>query len=233
MQHLKYSQFPGFENLDLENSNVLTIKAKASVEILIEAILTENHPLYTPPLPGEKYCYREMTIKFFSPQSYNLILKKMTPIREPNGSIDYGNIDELFWEDGKYYVNGEWGELTIVSEPPILHDSDYIFVKKGENIMIIHTDKIQSCEWQTEVIINLVYQDNLGHVFSVQIDKEKDWNGFATALAYMGELDGGYVTEFTGSEELSFSKIKQSYPNLKDENVKAVAIAFSVSAITK
>jgi hypothetical protein len=49
----------------------------------------------------------------------------------------------------------------------------------------------------------------------------------------MGEINGGSVTEFTGSEELSFSKIEQSYPKLKDENVKAVAIAFSVSAITK
>jgi len=63
-----------------------------------------------------------------------------------------------------------WGELTIVSEPPILDDSNHVF---------------------------------------------------------------GNVTDFTGSEELSFSKIEQSYPKLKDENVKAVAIAFSVSAITQ
>jgi hypothetical protein len=233
MQRLNYWQFPGFENVYLEDSYVLAIKAKASVEILIEAVLTENHPLYTSPLPGEQYCYRQMTIKFFLPQTYNLVLKKMTPIPAPDGSIDYGNIDEFFLDAGKYYINGEWGELTIVSAPPILHDSDYIFVKNGENTIVIYKDKIQSFEWKNEGAIALVYENNSGHISSVQIDREKDWHGFATAVAYMGEMDGDYVTEFTGSEELSFSKIEQSYPKFKDENVKAVAIAFSVSAITK
>lgn len=234
MERLNYWQFPGFENVYLEDSYVLSFnKTDSSVEIPIEAVLTETHPLYAPPLPGEQYCYRQMTIRFFLPQTYNFVLKKMTPIRDPDGSIDYGNIDEFFLENGKYYLNGEWGDLTIVSEPPILHDSDYIFVKSSETAIAIHKHKIRSFELKTEGSINLVYEDNSGNILSLQIDQDKDWHDFATVVDYMGELDGGYVTEFTGSEELSFSKIEQSYPKFKDENVKAVAIAFSVSAITE
>ena len=232
MQRLNYWQFPGFENVYLEDSYVLAIKAKASVEILIEAVLTENHPLYASPLPGEQYCYRQMTIKFLSPQTYSLVLKKMTPIPNPDGSIDYGNIDEFYMNDGKYYMDGEWGELTIISEPPILHDLDYLFVKNGETTIAIHKDKIKSVEWKNEGAIALVYETNSGSILSLQVDREKDWHGFATALAYIGE-DGGYGTEFSSLEELSFSKIEQFYPKLKAENIKAVAIDFSVSAIAK
>jgi hypothetical protein len=123
MQHLNYWEFNGFENVYLEDSYVLGIHPSTSgFRIRIEAVLTENHFLYTRPLPGEKYCYRRMTIKFSHPHTYNLVLQNINPIPDPDGSVDYGNIDEFFSDDGKYYLRGEWGELTIVSDPPLLSE---------------------------------------------------------------------------------------------------------------
>ena len=120
MATINYWQFPGFENVYLEDSYVLGIKAQGSVvEILIEAVLTENHPLYTPPLPGEQYCYRQMTIKFPQPQNYTLV-NKMRAISGVDGSVDYGNIEEFYRNEQQSYIRGEWGEITIISEVPVM-----------------------------------------------------------------------------------------------------------------
>jgi hypothetical protein len=44
----------------------------------------------------------------------------MLPIVDPDGTWDYGNIDEFFMENEAYHLIGEWGELTIVSDPPVI-----------------------------------------------------------------------------------------------------------------
>ncbi len=111
-ERLNYWHFPGFENVYLEDSYVLGIKAQGSVvEILIEAVLTENHPLYAHPLPGEQYCYRKMNVKFPHPQTYNLVLQKIRSIPGIDGSVDWGNVDEFYRDEGKYYMRGEWAGL--------------------------------------------------------------------------------------------------------------------------
>ena len=207
MQHLNYWQFPGFEHIYLEDSYVLGCEAKkGALEIFIEAVLREKHPLYSQPLPEEPYCYRRMKIKFPRSQRYHLIPKKMNPIQNLDGSIDWGNIDEFFLaDDGQYHLVGEWGEITIVSAPPELM-LDSILVNNGDAKIKIDKDKIQGLEWKTEGAIALLYQDESGTPLSAHIDRRKDAEAFAAALGYLGELQGGFVTHFTGVTELTFSK---------------------------
>ncbi len=233
MERLNYWQFSGFENIYLEDSYVLSINAKTSIQILLEAVLTGNHSLYTQPLPGEQYCYRRMTVNFPHPQTYDLVLNNISPIADPDGSVDYGNIDDFFSADGKYYLRGEWGELTIVSDPPILLDvENYLIVKNGENFIEINKGKISLFEWKKERkgVITLVYENTSGSPSSVQIEAQKDPEGFAAALGYMGEIETGYTTEFTGGE-LTFDKLKQYYAaNLNQENVQAFSVKYPSSA---
>jgi hypothetical protein len=233
MERLNYWQFPGFENIYLEDSYVLSINDKTSIQILLEAVLTENHSLYTQPLPEEQYCYRRMSVNFPHPQTYDLVLNNISPIADPDGSVDYGNIDEFFMADGKYYLTGEWGELTIVSDPPTLLDAEnYLIVKNGENFIEINKEKIIFFEWKRERkgAISLVYENASGSSLSVEIDAEKDPEGFAAFLGYMGELKTGYKTEFTEGD-LTFDKIKQYYAtNLNQENVQAFSVKFPSSA---
>ncbi|SKB11761.1 hypothetical protein PL11201_180015 [Planktothrix sp. PCC 11201] len=54
MDRLNYWQLPGLENIYLEDSYVLGIKTDTSIEFFLEAILTENHSLYTSPLVLKK-----------------------------------------------------------------------------------------------------------------------------------------------------------------------------------
>ncbi|MBD1828392.1 hypothetical protein NDI47_22810 [Microcoleus vaginatus GB1-A2] len=227
MERLNYWLFPGFENIYLEDSYVLSINAKTSIQILLEAVLTENHSLYTQPLPGEQYCYRRMTVNFPHPQTYDLVLNNISPIADPDGGVDYGNIDEFFRADDKYYLRGEWGELTIVSDPPILLDENYLIVRNGENFIQINKDKISLCEWkrEREGVISLVYENDFGSDLCVQIEAEQDPEGFEAALGYMNELDTGHTTDITGGGELTFDKIKQFYAhNFNQENVQAFSV---------
>jgi hypothetical protein len=243
MERLNYWQLPGFENIYLEDSYVLSIiNAKISIQILLEAVLTENHPLYTPALSGEQYCYRQMTVNFPHPQTYDLVLNNIKAIADPDSSVDYGNIDDFFMADDKYYLRGEWGELTIVSDPPQIFDvENYLIVRNGENFIQINKDKISFSEWKREGVIGLVYENDFGSPLSVQIEAEQDPEGFRAALGYMNELETGYTTDITGGGELTFDKIKQYYaPNFNQENVQAFSVKYpssagnqySVSAIT-
>jgi hypothetical protein len=233
MERLNYWQLPGFENIYLEDSYVLSINANTiSIKILLEAVLTENHPLYTPALSGEQYCYRQMTVYFPHPQTYDLVLNNISAIADPDGSVDYGNIDDFFMADDKYYLRGEWGELTIVSDPPRLVDENYLIVRNGENFIQINKDKISFSEWKREGgVIGLVYENDFGSPLNVQIEAEQDPEGFEAALGYMNELDTGHTTDITGGGELTFDKIKQFYAaNFNQENVQAFSVKYPSSA---
>jgi len=253
MERLNYWQLPGFENIYLEDSYVLSIiNAKISIQILLEAVLTENHPLYTPALSEEQYCYRQMTVNFPHPQTYDLVLNNIRAIADPDGSVDYGNIDDFFMADDKYYLRGEWGELTIVSDPPLLFDKKYLIVRNGENfiqinkdkisrfewrregvivLFYINKDKISRFEWRREGVIVLFYENDFGSPLFFQIEAEQDPEGFRAALAYMNELETGYTTDITGGGELTFDKIKQYYaPNFNQENVQAFSVKYPSSA---
>jgi hypothetical protein len=233
MERLNYWQFPGFENIYLEDSYVLSMNAKVSIQILLEAVLTKNHPLYTPALSGEQYCYRRMTVNFPHPQTYDLVLNNISPIADPDGSVDYGNIDEFFRADDKYYLRGEWGELTIVSDPPIIFDvENYLIVKNGENFIEINKDKITGFEWKRagKGAISLLYENDSGNPLSVQIEADKDPEGFRAAWGYMRELETAYTNDLTEGE-LTFDKIKQYYAdNLNQENVQAFSVKYPSSA---
>ncbi len=144
MDRLNYWQLPGLENIYLEDSYVLGIKTDTSVEFFLEVVLTENHSLYTSPLPGERYCYRRITLKFPHPQTYNLTLNKMLPIVDPDGTWDYGNIDAFFMENEAYNLIGEWGELTVISDPPVIEfDPDFSIANSDFLQKMISFEKIK------------------------------------------------------------------------------------------
>ena len=123
-----YYEFHSLEHVYLEDSWVLDIQTGPdSVEITLETVLTESHPEYSDPLPGEQYCYRNGRICFQNAKRITWTNKSMIPNPEPGGPPDYGNIDEFYFSEGSYHLIGEWGELEIVSSEPLFE-----FVEKPE-----------------------------------------------------------------------------------------------------
>lgn len=121
MDRVPYYQLQGLEHVYLEDSYVLDIQTnRSSVEFSLSVVLTDQHPLYKSPLPGEQYCYRNGLLSFPNVGRVKWIEKSMMPSTDATGEVDYGNIDEFFRTDGHYYLSGDWGRLEIESSPPSL-----------------------------------------------------------------------------------------------------------------
>ena len=121
MERVPYYQLRGFEYVYLEDSYVLDIQINpSSVEFSLSVVLTEQHPLYEPPLPGERYCHRRGLLRFPNVERVKWLEKSMRPYTDATGTVDYGNIDEFYLADENYYLSGDWGSLEIKSSPPSL-----------------------------------------------------------------------------------------------------------------
>ena len=120
MDRIDYWKFQGFENLYLEDSHLLDLHTDSQVEARVEAVLRESHPDYHGPKPGEQYAYKNIVIAFPNLRNYRWLEKKMVPTRDPDGGIDYGNIDEFYRSNERYFMSGDWGTIEIDSDPPIV-----------------------------------------------------------------------------------------------------------------
>jgi len=112
---------PGLEALFLEDSYVLGVREDTSdLCFELEAVLTEDHPRWSPPKPGEQYAYLRVDLVFPNPRRVEWLERTMRPIPDPSGIVDYGNIDSFEWETRHYELSGEWGHVRIESDPPVI-----------------------------------------------------------------------------------------------------------------
>lgn len=62
---MEYTRLPGLSDIVLEESWVLDIEVGPGlVRFVIEAVLTDSHPMHEPCHPGEQFCYKKCTWKF-------------------------------------------------------------------------------------------------------------------------------------------------------------------------
>ncbi len=114
-----YKLTPEFSEIYIEDSYVLGINEYSDVmEFLMLIVLRENHPLYSLPKTGEQYCYRRGKIIFPDTKKVNWSKKSFNPTEDIDGEIDYGNIDSFVFENGKYHLVGEWGDVLVESGTP-------------------------------------------------------------------------------------------------------------------
>ncbi len=112
-----YSEKSGLENLYLEDSFVLSVDgSEKEVCFRVEFVLTENHPKYSPPNPGEQYCYRLGEICFSGIRKVKKCNVKKILDKGAGQIHDLGNIDVFLWRGDRYFLSGDWGELDIEAE---------------------------------------------------------------------------------------------------------------------
>ena len=111
-----YYDLDSFKDVYLEDSFVLEIQeSDDEVIFIVEAVLTENHPLYTQPKVNEQYCYKKAKITFKDCKSINWGKKSIRPSTDAGGNIDYGNIDSFVFSSEQYELAGDWGDIKIYS----------------------------------------------------------------------------------------------------------------------
>ena len=114
-----YAQLPGLEYIYLEDSYVLEIKeCESRLVFLLEAVLTEQHPLYLLPVADERYCFRRAILEFPAVKRVIWIRKHFKPYRDSSEKVDYGNIDVFYAQDEAYRLEGDWGQVEIYSGAP-------------------------------------------------------------------------------------------------------------------
>ena len=118
---VNYYEFEGFENTFLEDSFVLDLMITPLIfSIKLELVLTPEHPLYQKPLPGEAHCYRKAQIIFPNVKSVVWRDKIQTAYRDATGDTDFGTLDGFILTDGIYKIDGDIGNIEVVSEAPKL-----------------------------------------------------------------------------------------------------------------
>ena len=124
MEIRQYYELEGFEEVYLKDSWVLGLEeTEDKIEFQMETILTETHPLYTAPKEDEQYCYRKARVVFPNVKGtiwHERCLDKARSY-DKDGTADYGNIDSFIEKGGAYHLEGDWGEVTIVSDAPEIH----------------------------------------------------------------------------------------------------------------
>lgn len=117
--HEDYESLPGFEHVLLEESYVLDIEVQPGlVEFTVELLLLPEHPEYRAPVPGERACFRDATITFPSVRALHRTGQGARPARDASGTLDFGSVDSMTGTDDGYRVLGDWGDITLRSDPP-------------------------------------------------------------------------------------------------------------------
>jgi hypothetical protein len=117
-----YPSFPGFENVCLEDSYVLSITVQPAVLLLkLDLLLLPGHPHYRAPLPGERACFQQATVTFSSVRDLHWTGQGViTPAVDASGTVDFGSVDSLTRDDTTYQLLGDWGEINLQSDTPSL-----------------------------------------------------------------------------------------------------------------
>ena len=112
-----YTDIAGLENVVLDKSYVLAIAA-APVHLLfhMDFVVTPSHWLYEPPGPDSAFCYRRGDLSFGHVESLHWSGQGATPSRDPDGKVDYGQIDYLMWAPGFYRLEGDWGYIEVAGD---------------------------------------------------------------------------------------------------------------------
>jgi len=116
-----YRELPGLEDVYLEDSWVLKIEVDANcLSITLDLVLLKSHPEYSILAIGEQYCYRKGKMVFSNVCELGWREKASRPAIDANGEIDFGSIDSFEYEDGRYAISGEFGQIDMVAGPPVV-----------------------------------------------------------------------------------------------------------------
>ncbi len=121
MPRIPYHEFPGLEDVYLEDSYVLGVKEDPDRVVFdLDLVLTPGHAEYRPPRPDEQHDYRRAALEFPHVRSATWGERRFEPFTDATGQVDYGSIDLLYRNDRTYHVQGDWGDVDIESDLPVI-----------------------------------------------------------------------------------------------------------------
>jgi len=112
-----YSDIDALSAVYLEDSYVLDIvEQPGELRFRLEAVLTEAHPSYQPPKPGEQYCYANAWLVFTDVTRIEWDRRSNRRFTDESDEEDLGNIDQLERRSDHWLVSGDWGEVHVYTQ---------------------------------------------------------------------------------------------------------------------
>jgi len=113
---MNYTELEIFKGIDLTDSFVLYWELKNNcLSFDLEASVWPESRYYSKPKKGEFTCYKKVRLDFLNLESIHGLkeMEQVKPSTDASGETDYGNIDALTIEDDDYFLEGDFGEVTI------------------------------------------------------------------------------------------------------------------------
>ena len=114
---MNWTEISLFKGIDLNDSFVLGWSLEPGRLVFeLEASIWPESDYYIAPKSDEYTCYRKATLEFVGINEVHglLPLESVCFAKEPDGSIDYGNIDVLVKLESTYQVFGDFAEVEII-----------------------------------------------------------------------------------------------------------------------
>jgi len=113
---MDWRQLENFRGIDLNDSFIMSWEL--STEQLFfefEASIWPESMFYATPKANEYTCYRKATLSFSEIESVNglTLMESDRYATDPDGSIDYDNIDSLSMTNHGFNLIGDFGEVII------------------------------------------------------------------------------------------------------------------------
>jgi len=112
----EWLQIEIFRGIDLNDSFVLNWNYENDqLSFELEASIWPESKYYSMPEKDEYTCYRKATLKFVGVNKVSGLREKesVQTSNDPDGSVDYGNIDALDIAEGSFFVSGDFGSVKI------------------------------------------------------------------------------------------------------------------------
>ena len=117
-----WRQLREFFAVDLTQSFILSWHIESETLLVdIDVFLTDEHPFYEKPRPAEKACIRPAVIEFPFCEEVTVAGRSPQAIAATIESLGHGAIKGLLrHEGGRYEINGEFGDVFVTAERPLL-----------------------------------------------------------------------------------------------------------------
>ncbi len=119
---ISWRQLREFADVDLSKSFVLSWHVESEMLVIdVDLFLEPHHPFYEKPRPAEKICIRPAVIEFPYCDEIQVGDAASTDVVEIAGQLGHGAIDDLSVSgEGRYEINGEFGNVSLNAERPVL-----------------------------------------------------------------------------------------------------------------
>jgi hypothetical protein len=115
-----YTGLPGLADVYLEDRWVQGIEETAdSLSFRLDAVLTPEHPRYTPPPPDEQHCYAGAVLAFTGATEIRWLDRSDRVAVDAAGETDHGHIDSLVRDGDHFALDGDWGRVEVYTEAPV------------------------------------------------------------------------------------------------------------------